>query len=443
LINLKRSVNTASTRSGLMINTILVHESQPKVVELTVEQADVLRKLGVELKGSVAFYRDVDVDTSSEDTDGDSGVEEQSESAVITCTHVRDNKYRVKVANAVGAVALPGASLHIEPKIHISHFAHLAKKAVARHRSSAERVSVDSLDTFWELVATWCVSSVEKIYRAGLLSDYREETDDLSVVRGRVNVRRTADMFVHGQLAANCTFDEFDIDNSLNRVLRRAMGFISSASWLQDVELKKRAARMDRAMEGVGSLQHGDLGVKTDRRSRHYAEALDLSLRVLGPVGANVFAGAGVGRTFLIPTPGLMEEGMRAVLADGLFPVSVKAGKKVVSQAPFFSVNPDLVLNGGVITGDVKYKVASRMWVRSDVSQAALFATGYQASAALIATFSNTSGVGDLEMQLGDLLVKRFVWCADEELDPVEVEADFIDRVREFVSRYVGLVAVA
>jgi 5-methylcytosine-specific restriction endonuclease McrBC regulatory subunit McrC len=426
-----------------MNNTILVHESQPRVIELTVEQADVLRKLGVELKGNVAFYRDVDVNTSGEEVEGDSSREDRSESAVITCTHLRDNQYRVKVANAVGAVALPGASLHIEPKIHISHFAHLAKRAVARHRSSSERVSVDSLDTFWELVATWCVSSVEKIYRAGLLSDYREESDDLSVVRGRVNVRRTAEMFVRGQLAANCTFDEFDIDNSLNRVLRRAMGFISSASWLQDVELKKRAARMDRAMEGVGPLQHGDLAVKTDRRSRHYSEALDLSLRVLGPVGANVFAGAGVGRTFLIPTPGLMEEGLRAVLADGLSQVSVKAGKKVVSQSPFFSVNPDLVFNNGVITGDVKYKIASPMWVRSDVSQAALFATSFQASAALITTFSNMSGIADLEMQLGDLLVKRIVWCADEELDPLEVEIDFIDRVRLFVSRYVGLVAVA
>jgi len=436
-------VNTSLTRFGLMDNAIPVHESKPKVVELTVEQADVLRKLGVELKGNVAFYRDADIGTLSEDIDGDSGLKEQSESSVITCVHIRDDKYLVKVANVVGAVALPGASLHIEPKIHISHFAHLAKRAIARHRSISERVSVDSLDTFWELVAAWCVTDVEKIYRAGLLSDYREETDDLSVVRGRVNVRRTSEIFVHGQLAANCTFDEFDVDNSLNRVLRRAMSFISSASWSQDVELKKRASRMDRAMEGVGTLRHGDLAVKTDRRSRHYAEALDLSLRVLGPVGANVFAGAGIGRTFLIPTPGLMEEGLRAVLTDGLFPVEVKSGKKVLSQSPFFSVNPDLVLDGGVITGDVKYKIASRMWVRSDVSQAALFATGYKASAALIATFSREPHIADLEMNLGNLLVKRFVWRADEEMDPADVEADFVDRVREFVSRYVGLLAVA
>ena len=421
-----------------MTDTILVHESQSRIVELTEEQARVLQQLGIELRGNASFYGDVDDGDSIETEDST----EKRESRVITCTYLRDNKYRVTVANAVGAVALPGASLHIEPKIHISHFAHLAKKAVGRSRSGSESVSVDSLDTFWELVATWCVSAVEKIYRAGLLSDYREVRDDLSFVRGRVNVRPTADLFIRGRLAAKCTFDEFDIDNSLNRVLRRAMSFISSATWLQDANLKKRAARMDRAMEGVGPLVHGDLLVKTERRSRHYDEALDLSLRVLGPVGANVLSGVGAGRTFLIPTPGLMEEGMRVLLSEGLAPVSVKAGKKIVSQAPYFSVNPDLVIQNGVVTGDVKYKIASNAWVRSDVSQAALFALAYEADAAFIATFSHDE-VADIEMQLGDLALKKFVWCANQDCDPVDVEEDFVRRVREFVFPYVGLSAVA
>ncbi len=428
---------------GLMAKTIIVHESQPCVVELTVGQAEVLHQLGLTLKGNAAFYGDAQIDTVVEEDESASDASEQFESRVITCTHIQGNRYRIKVANAVGAVALPGASLHIEPKIHVAHFAHLAKRAVARSRSSNESISVDSLDAFWELVATWCVASVEKIYRAGFLSDYREESDYMAVVRGRVNVRSTAERFLKGQLAVSCTFDEFDIDNPLNRVLRGAMRFISSASWLKDVDLKKRASRMDRAMEGVGSLLHGDLGVKTDRRSRHYGEALDLSVRVLSSVGANVLAGAAKGRTFLIPTPGLIEEGLRAVLAEGLSPVKVKSGKRVISQSPYFSVNPDLVLNDGVVTGDVKYKIASGVWVRSDVSQAALFAAGYKASAAVIATFSKTLDVTDLEMQLGGLLIKRFVWCADEGSDPVQAEADFVARVRDFVTDYVGLVAFA
>jgi hypothetical protein len=83
------------------------------------------------------------------------------------------------------------------------------------------------------------------------------------------------------------------------------------------------------------------------------------------------------------------------------------------------------------------------VWVRSDVSQAALFAAGYKASAAVIATFSKTLDVTDLEMQLGGLLIKRFVWCADEGSDPVQAEADFVARVRDFVTDYVGLVAFA
>ena len=426
-----------------MVKTITVSESTSHNVELTVEQAEVLCRLGQDLKGNAAFYRDVRIDAAAAEEEGDGGGVEKAESRVISCTHVQGNEYRIRVANAVGAVALPGVSLHIEPKIHISHFAHLAKKAIARSRLRNESISVDSLDAFWELVATWCVTSVEKIYRSGLLSDYREETDYLALIRGRVNVRSTAEKFLKGQLAVNCTFEEFDVDNALNRVLRGAMGFISSASWLKDVELRKRASRMHRAMEGVGSLQHSDLGVRTDRRSKHYGEAIDLSLRVLGSVGASVSAGFGKGRTFLIPTPGLMEEGMRVALAEGLSPMSVKSGKKVISQSPYFSVNPDLVFDDGTVTGDVKYKIAGHEWVRNDVSQAALFASGYRASAAVITTFAKALDVVDLDLRLGDLHLKRFVWCAVEGLDPVQVESDFVARVGDFVMGYVGLLDVA
>ena len=134
---------------------------------------------------------------------------------------------------------------------------------------------------------------------------------------------------------------------------------------------------------------------------------------------------------------------MRAVLAEGLAPMSVKSGTKVISQSPYFSVNPDLVFDYGTVTGDVKYKTAGHEWVRNDVSQAALFASGYKASAAVITTFAKSLDVVDLEMRLGDMHLKRFVWCAVEGLDPAQVESDFVARVGDFVMGYVGLLDVA
>ena len=42
-------------------------------------------------------------------------------------------------------------------------------------------------------------------------------------------------------------------------------------------------------------------------------------------------------------------------------------------------------------------------------------------------------------MRLGDLHLKRFVCCAVEGLDPIQVESDFVARVGDFVMGYVGL----
>lgn len=419
-----------------MPDVVRLRESSTQQVTLSVEQADDLRRLGRELRGSQLFYLDEDDDTIQEE-----GTER--ETSVIACRHLHDDVYSVKVSNAVGAIGLTGLSLYVEPKIPVNHFAHVAKKTVARTRIGNDDVSIDSLDAFWELVATWCVTAVERVVRAGLLSDYRPETDDLALIRGRVDVRKTTQNFVQGRLRAHCTFEEYDIDHPLNRVLRAAMRFVASASWVSDVELKKRASRMDRVMEGVGYLQSRDLRIRTDRRTVRYVDALDLSLRVLGPLGANVLAGGRVGRTFLIPTPGMMEDGLRIVLAEALAPSDVRAGKKVVSNSPYFSINPDVLIDDGAVTGDVKYKVAGSSWVRNDVAQAALFATGFGARAAFLATFTDDEAVSDLHMNLGTLPLYRFVWHAVDGVSPEQAETDFVQRVRATLASFVRLRSVA
>jgi hypothetical protein len=418
-----------------MSNSLSLSEASTQRVRLSVEQAAELQRLGRELRGNKLFYRDI------EETDEDE--EEKKEASVISCTRIHDDVYSVKVSNAVGAIGLPGLTVSVLPKIPVEHFAHVAKRAVAQSRMGFEEVSVGSLDAFWELIANWCVTSVEKVLRAGLISDYRPETDDLSLVRGRVDVRRTTQNFVQGRLQARCTFDEFDINNSLNRVLRTAMRVIASTSRVSDETLKKRAARMDRAMEGVGQLERADLGVRTDRRSHRYTDALDFSLRVLGPLGVNVAHANQAGRTFLIPTAGLMEDGLRAVIADALSPHEVRAGKKIVSSSPYFSVNPDIVIDNGVVTGDVKYKLAGPSWVRQDVAQGALFATGYGAQAAFIATFSTKASVTDLDMNLGHLPIHRIVWKAIEGSEPSEAEREFIERIRSVLRPFLALRSVA
>jgi 5-methylcytosine-specific restriction endonuclease McrBC regulatory subunit McrC len=428
--------------SGQVSEQFEIVESREKTLALTDEQVDALRLLGRQLRGQAEFYRspnDEDGETVEDSNDPD----EQLDRSVIRCTSDGHGKYKVRVANAIGAVALPGATLHVLPKIPVEHFAHIARQSYSSFRSSSEAVSVDSLDVFWEIVAQWCVESVEHLVRYGLLSDYKEYTDDLAMVRGRVNIRGTTNNFLRGRLKAECTFDELDIDHPLNRILRAAVRTIASRPSITNSELKKRASRLDHVMDGIGPLQQSDLSVQLDRRTHRYADAVDLCCRVLGVVGTNVAAGAQFGRTFLIPTPGLIEDGVRTILRRALSPVSVSKQGKVMDGDVYFSVNPDLVFSNGLVTGDVKYKVASAAWNRGDVQQASMFAAGFSTKAAVITTFSCAEAIGDLVMQLGELELRRIVWDARDDVSPGDAEESFVARVGAFLAGKIPLVAVA
>jgi len=420
----RRSINSPGT--GLMFETFTIQESRDSRLMLTETQAAALNSLGRELAAKSEFFLPQEEDGSDEDG--------STERTVIRCASVGKGAYQVRVSNAIGTVALPGGSLYIIPKIPISHFAHIARRSFAAPRLGDDAIAVESLDAFWELVSSWCVSAVEAVVRGGLLVDYRDETDDLPVIRGRVNVRESTQQFLHGQLRANCTFDELDLDHPLNRVLRAAVRMIAGHPSISSEDLSRRASRLDRMMDGVGPIRPGDIDTQLDRRTFHYSEAIDLSRRVLAVLGTNVSAGFNIGRTFLIPTPGLIEDGIRAILQSALAPDSVVKKGKQMEGDRFFSVNPDLVFGHGIAVGDVKYKVAKKSWNRSEVQQIAMFAAGFQTSVALIVTFSCDSTVGDISMTLGDVNLRRIVWISSGDVLPEEAQTDFVQRVRSFVA---------
>jgi hypothetical protein len=96
-------------------------------------------------------------------------------------------------------------------------------------------------------------------------------------------------------------------------------------------------------------------------------------------------------------------------------------------------VNPDLVFGNVLLTGDVKYKVAGDTWVRDDVAQATLFASAFGVQRAVIATFSKEHLGSDLELEFDSLLLKRIVWDASPNVDPLVSQADFLFRMKKFI----------
>jgi hypothetical protein len=341
----------------------------------------------------------------------------QRESTAIKCLPVGDGRWRVRVDNAIGVFRVGDLQVVVEPKVPLPHVMHLFAEAGGFPKMDEERAAMARDQSLWTLVSSWFTSSAEALLRRGLIRDYRVTRDDLTLVRGHVHPATTATNFYRGRLAFDCEFEEFNIDTPLNRVVLAAARRVAG-SMLLEPGLRKRAisvmARMD---EGVGPLAPTDLLATLDRRTSHYGDAIPLARHVLRSWGRTIQTGEERAWSFLIPTPDLVETGIRNILARGLAPgVSVvKRGRQLEGSTLTF--NPDLVF-GRAAVGDVKYKLFDQTWRRSDLYEVLSFGVAFRTERVCLVNFSPSGAFEPLApLRVGDMTVTHLVWRADQPPD--------------------------
>ncbi len=426
MIKKREPLNTLFIHFGQVSEIVELRESELSApIRLTDFQIGQLTQLGKDLAGKKSFYRDDEMEGA------DSELPKNTQ--VIRCHHDRDDLYRINVHNAIGVVSVAGLTLHILPKISLSHFAHLASRAYETPRSNENPVAVGSLEAFRDVLAHWCLSSIESLMKSGLVAEYQDQIENLTFVRGRVDPTLTAGNYFKGRLTASCTFDELDIDNALNRILKEALITIGRNLSSFNSDLSNRARNLERRMGKVSPISRPDFKVNLDRHSQHYSVALDLSLRIISGLGVDLDTGRITGKSFLIPTPGLIEAAILAILKRHLSPMDIRKSRKILDKNNYFSINPDIIFAHGRATGDIKYKISGSNWVRNDVAQATMFASGYEARSAVILAFSNNRETEDLEMELGQLRLHRITWPSSNDVLPIVAEEEFVARIRAFL----------
>jgi 5-methylcytosine-specific restriction enzyme subunit McrC len=395
-----------------------LRESRPELLELAEAQRDRLVKVGKRLSSKSTWW-------------GASG-DEPRERTLITCEHVSGSQYRVTVNDAVGAIGLPGLSLVIRPKVTLSHFVYLLAASVSEPRFIEDVAVADPEASLFELVAAWFLDASERLLRLGLVKDYRETDDVLPIARGRIRPIATARLYYAGRVAVDCEFDEFDHDNSLNRLIKGAAKVVArNRDFKRD--LRRRSSRVAAQLDDVSEVRPSDLDAIPDLRASHYREPVAFAKWVLLGQGVAPRESEHGARTFLLRSPELIEDGIRNILADRLeahWGLQRKPHGRQVIGAPI-TLNPDLVFDGAPVTGDVKYKLPQK-WDRRDLEQAVVFATGFKAEKACIVHFEHghvEKGSSLAELRVGNLEVTAFAWNFGEDVDPSEAAQALVTQV--------------
>lgn len=286
----------------------------------------------------------------------------------------------VRLAQYAGLVSMGERILEILPKVDDADgipevgrgiFLRLLRLSGAVKIFSDENVHHDLrrqslLDVF---IAAY-FDAVAALIRMGLLRRYRTLEDDLTLIRGRLQIERQA--AVHGMRIDRlaCRFDELTADNEWNRCLKAALHVVRP--WISSIYLGRRWLELSAALDDVSLIPMTPTRLnelKFDRQAAHYKPAIQWAKWILSILSPNLRAGRNEAPGLIFDMNKLFESSMVAVLrrraaVHGQLQVDAQdtgtylttlvgsSGKRV------FGLRPDIVVREAgevVAVGDTKW----------------------------------------------------------------------------------------
>jgi 5-methylcytosine-specific restriction endonuclease McrBC regulatory subunit McrC len=421
--------NLVPTSTSLPFLSKEICESETLSISLSETQVRQLRNLGKSLAGQKRYWGS-ELDAVSEP----SVLEVQPSSEY--------GKWNLTVRNAVGYVSIEDLNLKVRPKIPWQHFMHIANATSIFGRFSKAPNRMEEFNDFAEAFIRNFLDESVKYLQAAMHLDYELQKSALDSPRGQIIPLETLINLRKGRIGIVCRHDDLVEDNFLNRVIKGALTKISTLP-LVSSDLKTIASRLNRSIFAA-EFSVNDLEKLSSQIPARFETIASLAkLIITNTYSAGNGKGAN-GYSFLVPTPPLIESGLRNLLRIGLPPdivLSPTAARKVL-QPQRISVNPDLLLavrqadksNPEIVTGDVKYQIRSGNWKRANFYQAVTFATAFFANRGFVIDFSEQKNPDQSLVQIGPLELTIFDWDIAPGSTPSASLATLVNEIHFWIS---------
>ncbi len=301
-------------------------------------------------------------------------------------------RHSLVAQNFVGVINLGNHQVEILPKIEgdVSQVRHNLARMVAAtlgmtlHSDGQTQVGrVD--ETILDVMIRLFCEELWKAVRQGMVRRYEVHEENLVVLRGRLNVVQQLRHNSARPDRLHCTFDEFTVDNTLNRALKAALRVLIKVATGSMVT--RSVSELLFCFQDVGDASPGSIdwvSVRTDRLSRRYAPLLRMARLFIEGASPDLVSGQGDGFSFLFDMNQLFEEyigriALKVFSQSGLT-VSLQGPTRYLARsdrgAPAFELRPDIVMSnhaGPAFIIDTKWKRLKEDASREAVSAADMY----------------------------------------------------------------------
>lgn len=282
---------------------------------------------------------------------------------------LEDRRHELRARGVVGVVAAQGCSLEILPKIDVmqAEGAERQNAAIRKRLVHMLAVALDLkiemgriTDLDWQretlleiLIRIFCDKLTEAI-RRGMPRRYLDHEDDLSALRGTLDVPRqfTRHASNPGRLA--CRFDDLSQDIALNQIIKAAVAHVSrmSRSPANQQHLRELAfVYADISDVPVPALKWRDVII--DRTNRAWQDLFGMAQLFLRSRYQTTSSGSGQGSALLFEMNALFEEYVGRLVTRALagteFRVTLQGGRlfcltSVENDRALFQTKPDILI---------------------------------------------------------------------------------------------------
>jgi 5-methylcytosine-specific restriction enzyme subunit McrC len=304
--------------------------------------------------------------------------------------------YRLTPRGCAGVIAAPTCRLSILPKLKWPNFIRLFDPDQSSLLNSPGRLD-ESPRYLPEFLAGHWLELVQQLVNAGLLCGYADRFDEISQVRGRLDLQQQLRSAPMMPTRFACHFDDFSTDIPCNRLVKSMLERLYAAAWLSPTLRQFTTILLEHfsSVESVEPPADACAKVLADLPAQAYHAVIELGQLLLH--SPNAEAGQESPSSFLVDLERLFEHyithGLQRHPVDPSFSLEMQPRlnwHENIAGQPSLQLRPDIVLRNSrnldeshaVI--DVKWKLFTGQPEAGDLHQIVAYATAAKAKRGIL-----------------------------------------------------------